>query len=313
MIDFETPANGDFLQIPPGWRLDLTADGQSVSPHQGKKMAGIVSQSQADDGDLLTRPITIPNSCQRPLARFWFWHDFGLQHQGWTYVTLGNTNPSTDTRNVIDSKALGWTQSVLDLRQWVGMQVSLMFEMQFQSGDSTPAHWYLDDISFECQQTLWNPESHTETFDAGFGDWSAPNGLWYVDSECRFHTDCQGASSNMVAGLVNDGDHTGLQTPTLYSPYFQLAAPCAGCSVRFRAWFNIVDKVDVYTELVSADGATMFAEEDWTGSSGWQDKSLSADTVPVNTDVQMRLLFRKESDATAGSVVMIDDVSLYRP
>ena len=213
--------------------------------------------------------------------RFRHWFSYGTNATGQVQVSVWDLVTSTwggwisEGTEVTESSG-GWSLKDVDLTAYSGNRVRIGFLHTGTIFTQGPG-WYVDALTI-----VQTTPAFTGTFETGWDDWSAGNGVWQVGTptvvgpaSCFSGTQC--------AGTVLGGNYPADTVSRLVSASNQLPAVTGGDEIhlRFRHWFsygtNATGQVQVSVwDLVTSTWGGWISEgtEVTESSGGWSLKDV---------------------------------------
>ncbi len=147
--DFENGQNGDWTEISSnGWDL-ITTDEEidGLTAHSGSWLAWL--GGDANETSRLSQSVSVPSAT--PVLHYWYWSS-SEDLCGFDYFSIKVDGSTKQTLNLCESNNTGgWVEGSLNLSQYSGSSVNLMFEVT--TNDSYNSGLLLDDISFSASLT----------------------------------------------------------------------------------------------------------------------------------------------------------------
>ena len=208
---------------------------------------------------LISPKFIVPSAEQNPRLRLWHWYAFNSGDSGTIQVRIGN-GAWTNLASFTSTSGGVWSQPAVSLAAYAGRTVDLGFLFQssnvYHGGGEGNVEigpgWYLDELRIETgQYTFPNPES----FEGGWGDWSADGGVWEIGRPSSGPKAAH--AGQQVAATVLAGDYPDAYgavdgaTSRLISPKF--IVPPAEQNPRLRLWqwyaFNSGDSGSIQVRI----------------------------------------------------------------
>ena len=250
----------------------------------------------------------------------WFWYHTG--DTGQVQVSVWDPNTSTwgawiseGTTVGAESSAVaaasgGWSLKDVDLSAYSGETVRIGF-LHTADTVNVAAGWYVDDIVI-----VQTTPAFTGSFETGWDDWGAGNGLWQVGTPSVVGpTSC--FAGTQCVGTVLDGNYTSGTDSRLISASTVLptVSGAEGVHLRFQQWFSYHTgdsgqvQVSVWDPNTSTWGAWISEGTSVVNSSGgW---SLKDVTLTAYAGETVRIGFLHTADTVnVATGWYIDDVTI---
>jgi len=198
---------------------------------------------------------------------------------------------------------------MLDLTKYAGE--SIQIEVYFFSNCSTSsAGWFVDDLELLADE---DPFVGFESFECGWGEWSATRGNWQVGKPQNGPG--QAWSGTNCAGVVLLGNYPNNVSSSLLSPPFRVPETNQNPRLRFMHWLSIdlgndcfqgPDYGQVYVRL--PDGTREAISPAYYAASDWTPASLDL-TKYAGKVIEIEFYFFSNC-ATSSDGWFVDDVEL---
>jgi len=198
---------------------------------------------------------------------------------------------------------------MLDLTKYVGKNIQIEFYFFSNCGTSS-AGWFVDDLELLADEY---PSMGFESFECGWGDWSATRGNWQVGKPQNGPG--RAWSGTNCAGVVLGGNYPNNVSSSLLSPLFGVPGTNQNPRLRFMHWFSIdlgndcsqgPDYGQVYVRL--PDGTREAISPAYYATSDWTPTSLNL-TKYAGKIIRIEFYFFSNC-GTSSSGWFIDDVEL---
>jgi hypothetical protein len=200
------------------------------------------------DSRLLSPSIVLPavTGTQQIRLRFSEWHEYAVSDDDDSgQVQISIWDPDTLSwsayQNIGEPVRAGspvWSLKDLDLTAFANRKVKLAFRhinnVVGYYGDDVASGWYIDDVAVILQTPLaWTALGGD--FEAGWGQWSADNGVWEVGAPTAGPGACHNGGS--CVGTILAGNYPAWGTDSaLFSPEIQLPPITGYEEILLRFW-----------------------------------------------------------------------------
>ncbi len=200
------------------------------------------------DSRLLSPSIVLPavTGTQQIRLRFSEWHQYAVagyeDDRGKVQISIWDPNALSwsayhDIGDPVRAGSPVWSVKDLDLTAYANQKVKLAFrhiDDWVDGGDEVASGWYIDDVAVILETPLpWTALGGD--FEAGWGRWSAENGLWEVGSPTAGPGACHKGGS--CVGTILAGDYPDWDTDSaLFSPEIQLPPITGFEEILLRFW-----------------------------------------------------------------------------
>lgn len=309
------------------WEVGAPTSGPNAC-HSGAQCAATVLAGSYpfSESSLVSPTVTLPSvgANKEIHLRFWHWFSLGTPTGGnpdravvaiQERLSPGVWSASTELARY-ERASGGWTFPLVDLTDYAGKSVRILFDMQGKHSFNSGAGWYIDDVSIGVVQVDGGMPL-LEGFENGIGNWSPSNGSWQVGTPTTGPEACY--TGTQCAGTVLDGNYPFNRT-SLVSPAVHLPEVDTGEEIhlRFRHWFSLgsptggsPDRGVVYVQERSAGAWSTSVElaRFQLSSGGW---TLPRVDLSAYRGTTVRILFELQGSNSfnSGAGWYIDDISI---
>ena len=258
--DFESGWNGWYPDSGV-WEVGVPTSGP-WGAHSGTNVAGTVlggNYPAQTDSRLISPAFVLPalTGAERLELRFWHWFEYNGHpaniDKGYVQISVWNGSAWGDWTTLatpVDSHTAesihfptydsGWSKCAVELTAYAGQTVRVAFYHVAAQGinfSGSGSGWYLDDVQ------VWKgvPQMAVlESFESGWGDWYAENGVWQILA-------ISGARSG--TNTATTGAYPAQTDSRLISPAFVLPALTGveRLELRFWHWFDTTGTLAILT------------------------------------------------------------------
>ena len=271
------------------------------------------------DSRLVSASMVLPTvaGTQEIHLRFQQWFTYAFGDNGQLQVSVWDSASSTwgtwiSEGTVVNTTSGGWSLKDVDLTAYAGETVRLGFLHTTDSVSTIGAGWYIDDLSI-VQIT----PAFTGTFEAGWDNWGAGNGVWQVGTPsvvgpagCFNGTQC---AATVLDGNYPIGTDSRLVSASMVLP---TVVGAENVHLRFQQWFTYAFgdngqlQVSVWDSVSSTWGVwTSEGTVVNTTSGGWSLKDVDL-TAYAGETVRLGFLHTTDSVSTIGAGWYIDDIGI---
>jgi VWFA-related protein len=232
--DFET-GWGDWSAENGVWQVGTPTAGPGAC-HEGSQCAGtvLVDDYPAEtDSRLISATMGLPavTGSEELHLRFWNWFSYGLADGGQVQVAAwngSNWESWVDVGITVLGVSGGWFIKDVDLTAYAGQTIRLAFN-HIAAPCCESSGWYIDDIRIVVKTPQFSGD-----FEAGWGDWSAENGVWQIGTPTAGPEACHEGSQ--CAGTMLDGNYPESTDSRLISATTVLPAVTGSEELHLRFW-----------------------------------------------------------------------------
>ena len=246
--DFEA-GSADWFADNDVWEVDSLDS--AFGPDQcwsGKFCAGTVVRGNyppSANSRLVSPDILIPQSNDGNVIHLRFWHWFDIAGSDWGSLQFSvnggiwtNLPDVEGDSDVFRHRSGAWTQYIsADLSAYAGDSIRIGFKFTSDSALNVSSGWYVDDFMLEKTGVSL---SFPESFEGGWGNWFADNGVWQIGPLDGSITPTNCWSGSFCAGTILNGNYTPSSKTILVSPPIKLpSSPSDTLKIRFWHWYDI--------------------------------------------------------------------------
>jgi len=206
-----------------------------LAPLVGDKLAGTVLSARYGsnvDARLISPEITVPAAAEKPRFKYSYYYDFGDGDYGQLEIRESGGAWQALNAGKLDQSSMGWSQRVVDLRDYAGKVVQLAFRIvtntntnqAFTSGYG----YYIDEFSLETGAWVFNNNEGFEGTD--HSDWSVEGGQWAFGRGNV--NELAPLAGDKLAGTVLGARYGSNVDARLISP--EITVPNAALNPRFK-------------------------------------------------------------------------------
>lgn len=286
------------------WAIGEPTATDGPQPFAGANVAGTVlggDYGPSVDAWLVSPALDVPAAKKHPRFSFRYWYELAAGDAAYFYLRADGGSWTEITR--LSASGDGdWRQIVVPLEGYADRQVEFGYRL-ITNSSANAAGVYIDDVRFsEGEIGMGN----CETFEDGWGNWTAYNGVWDIgkptadDGPTAFE-------GEMLAGTILSGDYGDSNDAWLVSPLVEVPDADEEPRISFKYWYELASGDAGYIYLRTNGGSwtelTRLAE---SGDGSWRNL-----TYPLNAaaDNYVELAFRLITNTSAYAPgFYVDDV-----
>lgn len=217
---------------------------------------------------------TVPASTSSPRLRFWHWFStYDSGDKGYVEAKEVGTTVWVKVSPDYVNTSGPWTYASVDLSAYGGKTVQIAFHFVDNGQNATfggfspgvSPGWYVDDLALVSGVPAF---TMPESFENGWGDWSAENGVWEIGKPTSGPNVAK-SGLNCLATVLG-GSYPFRTDSRAVSPSFVVPAASTNPRLRFWHWLSTYDNGDKGSIDVKEAGSTAWVKvsSDYFGSSG---------------------------------------------
>ena len=226
---------GDWYAENGVWEVGVPTSGPS-SCRAGEGCVGtLLAANYPDsvDSRLVSPTVSLPklDAGQELQLRFWNWFQYGSYSSGSVQVSVWDEEASAwaawaGVGTGVSGSSGAWTPKSVDLTPYAGKRARMGF---WHDVGYAGAGWFVDALEL----VKFKPD-FDGSFDEGWGDWYAENGVWEVGAPTAGPESCY--AGDFCAGTILDANYPDSVDSRLVSPTVVLPQAGEGGELQIRFW-----------------------------------------------------------------------------